>query len=191
MIRQKYDSSSSLAHLGSDPRRECARLAAGIWLLLLFCIALPASAHRMPGSLSTMKVNPNSGAIEVIHRLHNHDAELGVMTVLNDRSISLEQLVGRARLALYVEERFLVADIRDGTIGAPLELELVGAELDGEFILVYQELKGELPAEIAVRNDILRDVFPDQVNHVNIAVGREVRSLTFREDDEWHATRLD
>lgn len=145
----------------------------------------------MPGSLSTIKRNPQTGAVEIIHRLHNHDAELGVMTILNDRTITLDQLVGRAQLALYVEERFLVADYVDGEVGAPLQLEMVGAELDGEFVLVYQELEGELPAAIAVRNDILRDVFPAQVNHVNIAANGEIRSLTFQGDDEWQSTRLD
>jgi hypothetical protein len=160
-------------------------------LLVLVLVATAASGHRMPGSLSTIKKNPNTGGIEVIHRLHTHDAELGVITIMNDRSISLEQLVGRAQLALYVEERFLVAAVENGSIGTPLPLELVGAELDGEFILVYQELNVELPRKIAVRDDILRDVFPDQVNHVNIAIDGEVLSLTFQEDDEWHSTRLD
>ena len=145
----------------------------------------------MPGSLSTIKTNPSTGSIEIIHRLHNHDAELGVTTVLNDRSITLDTLVGRAQLALYVEERFLIAEFADGVVGAPLKLDLVGAELDGEFVLVYQELEGDLPDIIAVRNDILRDVLPAQVNHVNIAVGGEVRTLTFQGDDEWHRTPVE
>ena len=160
-------------------------------LLAMLLLSVFAEAHRMPGSLSTIKKNPHTGGIEVIHRLHNHDAELGIITILKDRSISLEQLVGRAHLALYVEERFRLATIDDGTVAAPLELELIGAELDGEFILVYQELTGELPARIAVRDDILRDVFPDQVNHVNIVVDGSVHSLTFQEDDEWHLATLD
>ena len=145
----------------------------------------------MPGSLSTIKTNPSTGSIEIIHRLHNHDAELGVTAVLNDRSITLDTLVGRAQLALYVEERFLIAEFADGVVGAPLELDLVGAELDGEFVLVYQELGGELPDVIAVRNDILRDVLPAQVNHVNIAVAGEVRTLTFQGDDEWQRTPVE
>lgn len=145
----------------------------------------------MPGSLSTIKTNPTSGSIEIIHRLHNHDAELGIITLLGDRTFTLETLVGRAQLALYVEDRFAIAGIVDGNPGVPLALDLVGAELDGEFVLVYQEYHGQLPAIVAVRDDILRDVFPDQVNHVNIAVGGEVRSLTFSEDDEWHATVLE
>jgi len=138
-----------------------------------------------------MKRNASTGTIEIIHRLHNHDAEFGVVAILKDRTITLDTLVGRAQLALYVEERFLVAEFADGRVGAPLEIELIGAELDGEFVLVYQELKGELPDVVAVRNDILRDVLPEQVNHVNIAVGGEVRTLTFQGEDEWHRARLE
>lgn len=151
----------------------------------MLCIAALSFADRQPGSLSTIKTNPSSGNIEIIHRLHNHDAELGVMATVGDRTLTLDQLAGRAQLALYVEERFLMAKLNGDNIGAPLELQLIGAEVDGEFVLVYQEFTGELPARFAVRNDILRDVFPEQINHVNIAIGGEVRSLIFRGDDDW------
>jgi hypothetical protein len=161
---------------------------------MLACLMLavaPASAHRMPGSLTTIKKNPTSGTIEVIHRLHTHDAELGMMTVLNDRTVTLDALADRARLALYVEERFVVAGVVDGERGRPLPLELIGAEVDGEFVLVFQEYAGPLPAVVAVRDDILRDVFPGQINHVNIAIGGTVHSVTFQGDDEWQTTRVD
>ena len=46
----------------------------------MLCIATVAHGDRQPGSLSTIKTNANTGAIEVIHRLHNHDAELGIAT---------------------------------------------------------------------------------------------------------------
>jgi len=156
----------------------------------MLCIAALSHADRQPGSLSTIKTSPTTGNIEVIHRLHNHDAEQGVIAVHGDRSLTLDKLEGRARLALYVEERFIVAGVTDDGIGAPLALELVGAELDGDYILVYQEYNGELPTRIAVQNGILRDVFPEQVNHVNISTGAEVRSLTFRNDDKWLSTDL-
>jgi hypothetical protein len=157
----------------------------------MLCIAVLSYADRQPGSLSTIKTSPGTGNIEVIHRLHNHDAELGVIAIHGDRSQTLDKLEGRARLALYVEERFIVASVTDSDIGPPIALELVGAELDGEYILVYQEFAGRLPARIAVRNDILRDVFPEQVNLVNISTGGEVRSLTFRADDKWQFANLE
>lgn len=164
------------------------KLKVGIAML---CIASPAVADRQPGSLSTVKVNLATGNVEIIHRLHNHDAELGIMAVLKDRSLTMDQLVGRAQLALYVEDRFTIAATSGDEIGAPLHLELLGAELDGEYVLVYQEFSGDFPATVAVRNDILRDVFPEQINHVNIALGGPVRSLTFKERDRWHYTSLE
>jgi hypothetical protein len=148
-------------------------------------VAALALADRQPLGLTTIKRNPTSGAIEVIHRLHNHDAELGLNRVLGERVASLDTLEGRARFALYVESRFTVATTSDDGVGAPLALELIGAELDGQDILVYQEFTGEFPAVIAVRNDVLRDVFPEQVNLVNVAVDGDIRSLTFRDDDVW------
>jgi hypothetical protein len=111
--------------------------------------------------------------------------------VLGEGRISLENLVGRAQLALYVEGRFSIASQDAGGVRSRLPLGLVGAELDGEFVLVYQEFAGELPAKVAIRNDILRDVFPEQVNHVNIATGGEVRSATFSGDDEWRTLSLE
>jgi len=153
------------------------------------CIAALAYADRQPGSLSTIKIGKSSGNIEIIHRLHSHDAELGIMTALNDISLSIDHLEGQAQLALYVETKFAVAAIDEGRIGAPLALNLLGAEVDGDYVLVYQEYSGTLPPNVAVRNDILRDVFPEQINHVNIAVNQKVHSLTFKDKDTWQRTR--
>lgn len=145
----------------------------------------------MPGSLSTIKLNPGTGRIEIIHRLHSHDAELGMAAITNNRQLVLDDLESRARLALYVEEQFSVARIEDGVVGPRLPLELIGAELEGEFVLVYQEYAGDLPTVIAIRDGILRDVFPEQVNHVNVATGDEVRSLVFSNEDDWLILNLE
>ena len=155
------------------------------------CVAALAIAHRMPGSISTVKRSLAGDTIEIIHRLHTHDAELGIAATIGKRNISLDTLVDRAQLALYVEERFSIADYSGREVGGRLALELIGAEVDGEFVLIYQEYAGQLPAELAIRDDILRDVFPEQVNHVNVAVGSEVRSLTFSGDDDWQTLTLE
>ena len=154
-------------------------------------VAAFADAHRMPGSLSTIKTNAETGIIEIIHRLHIHDAELGMVVLTGERDLTLDQLAGRARLALYVEEQFSIAPVVDGEIGSRLPLELIGAELDGEFVLVYQQYDGILPTDIAISDNILSDVFPGQINHVNVATGDEIRSLTFSEDAGWLTLRLE
>ncbi|NOX70141.1 MAG: hypothetical protein GXP15_13215 [Gammaproteobacteria bacterium] len=144
-------------------------------------IACSAFAHRAPGSLTTIKWNATSGRTEIVHRLHSHDAELGVGDVLKRVDLSAIDLAGRAYIALYVEERFRMADAN-----GELELSLVGAILEGDHILVYQEYAGRLPHTVRIRDDILRDAYPAQVNQVNIEDGDATHSLVFANDDEWH-----
>jgi hypothetical protein len=146
----------------------------------LLGISLAADAHRAPGSLTTIGWNSRSGTTEIVHRLHTHDAELGVGEILGIPDLSVETLEGRAQIALYAEERFRIAG-EDGE----LPLDLVGAELAGDYLLVYQEYAGRLPARIQVRDDLLRDVFAAQVNQVNVEDGDTVRSLVFAGDDGW------
>ena len=142
--------------------------------------ALTAFAHRAPGSMTTIEWNPATERTEIIHRLHSHDAELGVGAILDMSDLSVLDLEGRVYIALYVEERFRIAD-DDGD----LRLALVGAELAGDHVLVFQEWSGRLPAKFRVYDGILRDVYPTQINQVNIDDGGTVHSLAFADDDDW------
>lgn len=151
-------------------------------VVLLLATAAAASAHRAPGTLSTIAFNAHSGRVEIVHRLHLHDAALGVGSVIDDPFLQLDNLESQARVALYVEERFT---IRSGDTLLPLEL--VGAEIAGDYLMVYQEHAGRLPRRISVRDDILRDAFSGQVNQVNIDDAGTVHTLTFQGDDEWQS----
>lgn len=144
--------------------------------------AISAFAHRAPGSLTSVQWNEQTGKTEVVHRLHSHDAELGVGTVNGVADLSVLSIEGRAYIALYVEARFSIAG-KDGR----LNLDLIGAELAADHVLVYQEWPARLPGKVRVRNDILRDVFPAQINQVNIDDGDAVRTLFFSGDDDWRS----
>lgn len=162
-------------------RRTSLRLSLFVAAVVTLTAAV-ATAHRAPGSLTTIEWNDRAGATEIVHRLHSHDAELGVGELLGIDSLSALDLEDRARIALYVEERF---EIRHA--GEALPLSLVGAELFSDHLLVYQEYSGELSGTIEIRDDILRDVFPAQVNQVNIEHAGVVRTLMFANDDAWHS----
>ncbi len=148
--------------------------------LALLGMASVCQAHRGPACLTTIEWNELSGQTEIVHRLHTHDAELGVGSALDLPGLSVGDIEGRAHIALYVEEHF---QIRAGE--NELKLELIGAELSGNYILVYQELPGRLPQNILIRDDILRDAFPAQLNQVNIKDGASVHSLVFTKKDDW------
>jgi hypothetical protein len=144
---------------------------------------LVALAHRVPESLTTIRANSTTGNIEIVHRLHAHDAEVALSEALQRPRISLDTLEAQAELALYVEQHFQLAEAQTH---APIELRLLGATLEGSYILVFQETAARaLPAALAVRNDILRGTFPDQVNRVNLLLGSQMRTLVFKGDQMW------
>ena len=162
-----------------------------VGLLAGLCLSLAVSAHRMPLGMTTVTYNPVTDSVEIVHRLHRHDAEQAMQQVIAEPAVDLMEIAVQARLALYTEAHFQIARVVEGKPGRALALELVGAELEGDYVLVYQELPGPLPSEIAVRNDILRDLFPSQVNRVNVSTDAGVKSLVFQQDDSWHQLSLE
>ena len=146
----------------------------------LMGVVSSVTAHRAPGSLTSIKWNEVSSRTEIIHRLHTHDAELGVGSSLNMTDLSVEGAEGRAYIAIYIEEHFHIKGREK-----ELQLELIGAELSGNYILVYQEFPDRLPQNILIHDSILRDAFPAQINQVNIEDGDKVHSLIFTKDVGW------
>jgi len=156
-------------------------LRVAILLATLFA-ATTCLAHRVPECMTTIERNPNTGTIEIVHRLHAHDAEQALAAALRKPQLTLDTLEAQAQLALYVEKRFQIVDRASGK---PIELKLIGAELDGDDILVFQESNTPLPRSLAMRNDVLRETLPNQVNTVNISLDSQMRTLVFAKEDRW------
>ena len=96
--------------------------------------------------------------------------------------LSVEEIEGRAHIALYVESHFHIKGV-----DKEIKFELVGAELSGNDILVYQEFPGRLPQSVLIWDDILMEAFPAQLNQVNIEDGESVNNLVFTKDDGWYS----
>ncbi len=170
---------------------------------LALCAATPLAAHRLRMAMTTIVWRADRGLLEITHRLHTGDAELALAGSTADgqhddddhganregyAALSPENARQRARIALYVGKRFGLVDPDKGAI----DLTTLGAEVDGDNVLVYQEVKlPALPPVLRVRNEILTDVFRDQTNHVNFHVGEQVFSLEFRDRAKPQQLRLD
>lgn len=148
--------------------------------LLLLGVSV-AWAHRAPGSTTRIEWNAREGLTQITHRLHVHDAAIGVAAVAGVSRLDLTTLEGAALGALYVEERFAIE-----MDGRPVPLQTLGAELVDDYFLVYQETQWALSGALRVANGILRDAFEAQVNEVNLRLGGSVRTLRFAGDDRWH-----
>ena len=163
---------------GPGPRGHPSRALVALALAVL--LAPPVAAHRLKEALTTVEVNARTGLVEVIHRFWLHDAEhaigrLGGLDGDIRRDRDLQQAFAR-----YVAARFLLAD----AAREPLELELLGVELDGPYVWVYQEMAAEHFAEIAyVAHGALQEIWRDQLNQVNVKRPSGTRSLRLRAGD--------
>ncbi len=141
--------------------------------------AAPAAfAHRSQSVLTVVTWNPDRSMLEVSHRMHAHDAEVGLAQSTGDANapaVDISVVANQAKLMLYIEKRFSLADAK-----GPIKLAPLGAELESEAILVYQEARLPAPpAELVIDNQILRDVFDQQTNLVNVRMAQRTRTLIF------------
>ena len=158
--------------MGTLRRSFLGVLAVGV----LSVLPPEALAHRSQSVLTTLDWSPEHRTLQVVHRIHAQDAEIALAKVSGQPTVDLTQIRDQARLLVYVEANFTVFS-KDKV----LTLEPVGVEMVGEDALVYRE--GKLPAPldlIEVDDQLLRDVFDQQTNLVNVRMteGR-VRTLIF------------
>lgn len=172
------------------PQRGLLGLAL-LWALLW----TPASnAHQQKTAVTRLLFNENSGNLEVMHRLFLHDAEHAASVVFGEKQDLIESADSRALLGSYVVNRFAVqATLADGSTHE-VSLDYVGEEIDGQFLWVYQEAVGFAEATTAQQldliNSILRDVWPEQSNLVNLERDGRIRSVTFTQGSDTHSLSL-
>ncbi len=141
--------------------------------------APPALAHRAQTVLSTVMWNAGGSTLDVMHRLHAHDAEVCLAIKTGVAQTDMSELRTQAQLMLYVEETFGLTDA-----GKPIALSPLGAEIQGEAVLLYQECRlAAAPQNLAIENRILRDVFENQTNLVNVKLSQRTRTLLFSGSD--------
>jgi len=144
---------------------------------VLFLAALPpgVQAHREQTILTTMECNERTGLAEIIHRTFAHDVE---HTLGNRLQVlgGLDNLEARARVSLEFSNSFTLWNEQ----GEKIPLQLVGAELDGEFFYIYQEAGCDiLLGPLNVRHEMMRNYWPDMTNQLNIYYPSGTRSLVF------------
>ena len=148
-------------------------------ILLAALVAIPALAHQQKVTISTLAHNPRSGMLEVVHSIPLHDAEHALRAQGIRAPDIINDLESRRAFARYVAARFSV-EAGD----APVALTLLGTEIEGGRLIVYQEAKSPgRGSELLVRSQILSDVWARQENRVNLGTGTQVDTLIFANGD--------
>lgn len=157
---------------------------------LLACTLLPHAvlqAHQQKVAITQIQFNERSRSLEIMHRFYLHDAEHAVRHVLDPDADIIGNKETQRQFARYVAERFSMYR-QDGS---RLPLRLLGQETDGQFFWVYQELAVDAPpSQVTARHDAMRDLWPEQINTVNVDLDGTIRTLTFTGSDRRLSTGL-
>lgn len=156
-------------------------------VLLALLFALPAIAHQQKEAITRVSFNPRTGNIEVMHRFLLHDAEHASRELLGKGADLIASAADRDRFEAYVHERFELLDQDE----RPIKLTPVGNEVEAEFLWVYAEapIPDQLTA-LTISHRALRDVWPDQINLVNVERDKEVQSALFSQGSDAITLRL-
>lgn len=157
-------------------------------LMLLMTGSTSAFAHQKKEAITEILFNTRSGNLEVMHRYLMHDAEHAVRVLVDPDADIIASEEARQAFARYATERFALL----GDDGDTLKLQFVGQEVDGVFLWVYQEMP--LPTELhtlGVIDNVLRELWPEQNNLVNIERDGNIQSLNFNGNTEWLSVNFD
>lgn len=100
---------------------------------------------------------------ELLHYLPVAEAT-EVLATINPEA-ALETQEGLALLAVYVEDNFSVT-----TKGQPAQIETISAEVDDQFVYIYQSWATDLPKSAPViASTLLEDVAPDAEHFIDVA----------------------
>ena len=154
-------------------------------LLLTLIVTFWAStsfAHQQKAAETTMLITKDGKRLEVSHRFYLHDTEHAVQALLDKDADILNSEKTQLQFANYVEKQFTARTLNN----KPLALTSVGYEVEGKFFWVYQEVALSAPLKgLKILNGSLRDLWPTQVNMVNIEGQGKVRTLYFSEQKDW------
>lgn len=163
-----------------------------IKLITLFVMAgvftTSALAHQQRAAITKVLFNKNTGNLEVMHRFYLHDTEHAVQVIFDKNADIISSKETQDQFAQYVVDRFAIKPLN----GPELKLDLVGYEIDRQFIWVYQEIKAPESVEgLTIIHNALRDIWVDQINTVNVEGRGSLKTATFEGNVELLSVELD
>ncbi|MBT5187950.1 MAG: hypothetical protein HOM01_14165 [Kordiimonadaceae bacterium] len=141
----------------------------------------PVFAHQLRAAITKVLFNKNTGNLEVMHRFYLHDTEHAVQMLFDKKADIYNSADTQELFANYVSKRFAIKPLN----GEEMRLKHVGHEIERIYFWVYQEIKAPENIEgLTIIHNALRDIWPDQINTVNVEGRGDLRTATFDGDVE-------
>lgn len=159
------------------------------FLLVLLIFATGSCwAHQQKEAYSLLIFNTRTAQLEIQHKFFIHDVEHAAQQLVSKDSDLLGDPASREAFARYLLDHFGLQDQN----GQLLPLSYVGSEVEGKYLWVYQEtpITAAMSA-LSVKMSGLQDLWPTQINLVNIERNKKVRSVRLTNDSGWQKIQLE
>jgi len=145
-------------------------------LLLALFISSGWLLHKFYVSLTEIRYIPETERIEVSMRIFPDDLDLALMERTGIRTLlgtELESPQADSLLMIYIQQEFKLY-----VNGEEIVLNYLGKEPESDAIWCYLESsKVPPPVTISIRNAILTEYYPDQVNIIQVYDGKWNRGM--------------
>lgn len=136
------------------------------------------SRHEFHASVTQMQYNPAERAFEISIRVFTDDLEKG-LSAMSGTKISLEKGKQDALIEKYVRDHFAYVN----ALNQPKTFQYVGYETEADAQWIYLEMPYAEPfSGGTMRQNILTELFDDQVNMVNIKYQSQKKTFVFRKN---------
>jgi len=143
-------------------------------LFWVFWGAAPAAAHNFFFGITEVTLNPVSKQIEIIHQFTAHDVE-NAIAGQQQIHFSPEHKDYQTLIRQLFEQNFALLENQQ-----PLPLSWIGMEVVRGKVFVYQQGPAKnFLSGLVVKNTLLVDTYPEQVNTLNYQDNDNKGSLTF------------
>ncbi len=150
-----------------------------LFALVLLVLCMDARAHRQHFAWTRVTLDSDGGLLMLEHRVHEHDAAEWLRGQ-SANPVDITNLKAQARFAMSVQQRFV---IYRGS--KPLTRVLLGAELDGPYLFVFEEVQLDSPGAIdfgsfEFESSLLMDLYDDQTHIVDAEVGSTHSTISLK-----------
>ena len=154
-------------------------------------VAASAWAHGVHASLTSLDYNTESKGLEITIVMTADDIET-LLRRDTGKQIELDRTVGAEKLVYEYVKKCLILRAADGE---QVTLEWVGMEVRTAKLTVFVEAKAlpEGPSGMRVRNDLLFETLPDQVNMLAVKRDHKGKSSDhlFQPGGGWQTIKLE
>ncbi len=146
--------------------------------------------HDFHTSIADVEYNAKNKTFEVILRVFSDDLEEDFSRTMGKKIILKmgKDKTPDATLSKYLEKYFILKNKKPNTIASTFSINYIARETNAESTLIYFEMltknvTKETPKNMFLRNNVMTDLFSDQVNIVNVAFQDKKTTLMFRRGD--------